>query len=154
MPQLISQQAAPAMQELKVGVIGGGFMARTHADAIRRAGAQLIGVRSNGEQSTARAAAVLGVPGFGSVEELLEQCDAVHVTSPNALHAGQAAAALAAGLSVVCESRWPPAPGTPASWPCWLPVPTPWRRCRSSTATTRWCARPAPMCAKASWEGC
>ncbi|WP_423299159.1 Gfo/Idh/MocA family protein [Glutamicibacter nicotianae] len=103
MPQLISQQAAPAMQELKVGVIGGGFMARTHADAIRRAGAQLIGVRSNGEQSTARAAAVLGVPGFGSVEELLEHCDAVHVTSPNALHAGQAAAALAAGLSVVCE---------------------------------------------------
>lgn len=103
MSQLNSQQVAPAMQELKVGVIGGGFMARTHADAIRRAGAQLIGVRSNGEQSTRQASAALGVPGFGSVEALLAQCDAVHVTSPNALHAEQAAAALAAGLSVVCE---------------------------------------------------
>jgi predicted dehydrogenase len=103
MSQLNSQQVAPAMQELKVGVIGGGFMARTHADAIRRAGAQLIGVRSNGEQSTQRAAAALGVPAFESVQALIEQCDAIHITSPNALHFEQATAALEAGISVVCE---------------------------------------------------
>lgn len=103
MSELISQQTAPAMQELKVGVIGGGFMARTHAEAIRRAGAQLIGVRSNGNPSTSRAAAALGVPGFKSVEALIEKCDVLHVTSPNAMHAEQASLALAAGRSVICE---------------------------------------------------
>lgn len=103
MSQLNSQQAVPAMRELKAGVIGGGFMARTHAQAIRRAGAQLVGVRSNGGESTARAAQALGTAGFGSFEELLEQCDAIHITSPNALHAQQAEAALAAGVAVICE---------------------------------------------------
>lgn len=103
MSELQSQQTAPSMQDLKVGVIGGGFMARTHAQAIRRAGAQLVGVRSNGDGSTARAASALGVTGFNSVEALIEACDVIHVTTPNAQHAQQAAAALNAGRSVICE---------------------------------------------------
>jgi len=103
MPELISQQKAPSNQDLKVGVIGGGFMAKTHAEAIRRAGAQLIGVRSSSDESTTRAAQALGVQGFASVDALIEQSDVIHVTSPNALHAKQAKVALAAGRSVICE---------------------------------------------------
>jgi len=103
MSELQSQQTAPSMQDLKVGVIGGGFMARTHAEAIRRAGAQLVGVRSNGDESTARAAAAIGARGFDSVEALIEECDVVHVTTPNAQHAEQATAVLRSGRSVICE---------------------------------------------------
>ncbi|WP_404286929.1 Gfo/Idh/MocA family protein [Glutamicibacter arilaitensis] len=103
MSKLNSHQVAPSMQNLRVGVIGGGFMAKTHAQAIRRAGAQLVGVRSNGDQSTQAASRALGATAMPNIDSLLELCDVVHVTTPNALHAQQVASALESGVAVVCE---------------------------------------------------
>ncbi|GAB2990368.1 Gfo/Idh/MocA family protein [Actinotalea caeni] len=91
---------------LGVGVVGGGFMAQVHARSARLAGARLVGLSSSSPESAARAAQQLGFDrGHASLEDLLadESIDVVHVCTPNALHAEQAAAVLASGRDVVCE---------------------------------------------------
>jgi predicted dehydrogenase len=95
--------AAPA---LGVGIVGGGFMATVHSRAARAARARLVGVVGSSPARGAAAAEELGIDrAYGSLEELLAgpAVDVVHVTTPNALHAEQALAALAAGKHVVCE---------------------------------------------------
>lgn len=91
---------------LGVGIIGGGFMATVHSRAARAAGARLVGVVASTPERSAAVAAELGAErGFDSVAALLADpaIDVVHVCTPNALHAEQAAAVIAAGLHVVCE---------------------------------------------------
>lgn len=91
------------MSMLKAGIIGGGFMARTHTYAARAAGAEVVGLVSSSPESTARAAEALGVPAARDVAEVVEAADVVHVCSPNGLHAEHARAAIQAGKHVVCE---------------------------------------------------
>ncbi|MEQ3553210.1 Gfo/Idh/MocA family oxidoreductase [Pseudonocardia nematodicida] len=89
-----------------VAVVGGGFMARVHTRAARAAGATVAGVLASSPQRSREVAAGLGVArGYADLGELLGDPDVevVHVCTPNALHAGQAAAAIAAGRHVVCE---------------------------------------------------
>jgi predicted dehydrogenase len=87
-----------------VGIVGGGFMARTHAHAARAAGAQVTAILSSGPERTALAAAELGVPhAAASLAELIDRSDVVHVCSPNRWHLDQSLAALAADRHVVCE---------------------------------------------------
>lgn len=91
---------------LRVGILGGGFMARVHSRAARAAGARLVGIVSSSAERGAVAARELGFDAaFGSLGDLLARAepDVVHVCTPNAVHAEQALAALAAGLPVVCE---------------------------------------------------
>lgn len=88
---------------LRVGIVGGGFMARTHAHAARGAGAQVVSLLASSPQSTDAAARALGAAPAASYEELLDAVDVVHVCTPNALHAPQAMAALDAGRHVVGE---------------------------------------------------
>lgn len=92
-----------SVKNLRVGIIGGGFMARTHAAAARAAGAHVVAVSSSSPERTRQAAAAFGVAPAESVRQLIEEVDVVHVTSPNALHAEHALAALEAGKHVVCE---------------------------------------------------
>ena len=90
----------------RVGIVGTGWMAATHTEALRRLGVEVVGLAG---RSPARAAEVAGRLGlataYDSVEELVkdDSLAAVHVTSPNDVHAEQAAAALRAGRHVVCE---------------------------------------------------
>ncbi|WP_417233284.1 Gfo/Idh/MocA family protein [Arthrobacter sp.] len=94
----------PTTQPLKVGIIGGGFMARTHTRAARAAGAQVVSVLSSRPERSVAAAAALGIDhAAATLDELLERVDVVHVCSPNATHAGHARAVLEAGKHVVCE---------------------------------------------------
>ena len=91
-----------------VGVIGTGFMGVAHTEALRRLGHDVVGiVGSTPERARAKAAAspVPLPPVVDSVEALLADPDvaAVHVTSPNHLHAEHVRAAIAAGKHVVCE---------------------------------------------------
>ncbi|MFV0426710.1 MAG: Gfo/Idh/MocA family protein [Beutenbergiaceae bacterium] len=86
--------------------LGGGFMASVHVRAARMAGARLIALASSNPDSAQRAATELGVESAAtSVEQILSRpdVDVVHVCSPNAMHAEQAVAALAAGKNVICE---------------------------------------------------
>ncbi len=91
-----------AMQDLKAGVVGTGFIGVVHAEALRRLGIEVLGVVGS---SPERAAAKAIAPVYPSYEALLEddRVDVVHLTTPNRLHYPQAKQALAAGKHVVCE---------------------------------------------------
>ncbi len=91
---------------VRAAIVGGGFMAEVHSRAARSARAELAGVVSSTPEKSARVAESLGFEkAYGSLDELLadDSVDVVHVCTPNALHAEQAAAVLAAGKHVVCE---------------------------------------------------
>jgi predicted dehydrogenase len=91
---------------LGVGIVGGGFMATVHSRAARAARGRLVGIVSSSPARAQAAADELGIEtAYASVDELLadDAIDVVHVCTPNALHADQASAALAAGKHVVCE---------------------------------------------------
>lgn len=92
--------------QLGVAIVGGGFMATVHSRAARAARARLVGIASSTAERSAQAADALGFDtGYASFDALLDDdaVDVVHVTTPNALHADQAVAVLAAGKQVICE---------------------------------------------------
>jgi predicted dehydrogenase len=90
----------------RVGIIGTGWMAATHTEALRRLGIEVAGVAGRSPERAREVADRLGLAAaYDSVEALVgdDSLAAVHVTSPNDVHATQAAAALRAGRHVVCE---------------------------------------------------
>jgi predicted dehydrogenase len=90
----------------RVGIVGTGWMAATHTEALRRLGVEVVGVGGRSPDRAREVADRLGLAtAYDSVEALVadDSLAAVHVTSPNDVHAEQAAAALRAGRHVVCE---------------------------------------------------
>jgi predicted dehydrogenase len=90
----------------RVGIVGTGWMAATHTEALRRLGVEVVGVAGRTPERARETADRLGLAtAYDSVEALVgdDSLAAVHVTSPNDVHAEQAAAALRAGRHVVCE---------------------------------------------------
>ena len=97
------------MKTIKIGIIGWGFMGRTHAHALRAmplfypgAGfrAEIAGICSRRLEKAWEAAEELNVPYYtDDYRQLLarEEIDAVSVCTPNALHEEIALAALKAG---------------------------------------------------------
>jgi predicted dehydrogenase len=86
--------------------VGSGFMATVHSRAARSARARLVGVASSSSIRSREAAVELGLErSYHDLTELLsdDTIDIVHVCTPNALHAEQAMAVLAAGKHVICE---------------------------------------------------
>ena len=103
---LTRRDGSRAGERLRVAIVGGGFMAEVHSRAARAARAELAGIVSSTAEKSASAAGRLGIArAYGSLDELLadDTVDVVHVTTPNALHAKQAGAVLAAGKHVICE---------------------------------------------------
>lgn len=95
------------MNEVRFGLVGaGGIAEHTARDLARHDAVQLLAVA---DPSTARASALaaqFGIPrAYADAAELLrrDDIDAVYVAVPNALHAGLATAALAAGKHVLLE---------------------------------------------------
>src|SRR3954463_823343 len=99
--------AAPMTSPVRAGILGTGWAAGRHAEALRR----LPGVElaAGAGRAPAGAAAFAERHGVASVRPsaaaLLEDpsIDAVHVCTVNAVHAAQARDALAAGKHVLCE---------------------------------------------------
>jgi predicted dehydrogenase len=91
-----------AIQDLKAGVVGTGFIGVVHVEALRRLGVEVLGVVGSTPE---RAAAKAIAPVYPSYEAMLEdgRVDVVHLTTPNHLHYPQVKQALAAGKHVVCE---------------------------------------------------
>jgi predicted dehydrogenase len=83
-------------------LVGTGFIAAVHVEALRRLGVDVLGVAGSSPERAAEAA--LGEV-YGSLDELLadERVDVVHLTTPNNLHHPQVKQSLAAGKHVVCE---------------------------------------------------
>jgi predicted dehydrogenase len=93
------------MARIGVAVIGAGFMGGVHAEALRRAGCDVVGVLGVDQAESTRFAAAVGVKAFRSLEELLADpaVASVHIGTPNKLHFAMAKAALLAGKHVLCE---------------------------------------------------
>ena len=87
---------------LSAALVGTGFIAAVHVDALRRLGVDVLGVVGSSPDRAAEAG--LGNV-YGSLGELLEddRIDVVHLTTPNHLHYPHVKQALAAGKHVVCE---------------------------------------------------
>jgi predicted dehydrogenase len=94
------------MTDLKVGVIGTGFVGPAHVEAVRRLGIEVVAVAGPRIDRVAEKAQAMRVGRYyDSAEALIADPDVnvVHITSPNHAHHAQATAALLAGKHVVCE---------------------------------------------------
>ncbi len=90
----------------KVAVIGLGFMGRTHIQALRRLGVEVLGVAGIDQTEAKKAASELSIPRwYRNYEEAFAdpEVKAVHLCTPNNLHFSQAKQALEAGKHVLCE---------------------------------------------------
>jgi len=87
---------------LRAAVVGTGFVAALHVDALRRLGIEVAGVVGSSRERAG--ASGLGEP-YATLEAMLadDRVDVVHLASPNHVHAEQARAALEAGRHVICE---------------------------------------------------
>ena len=91
-------------RSLRIGVVGLGFMGRTHARAWRAAGAEVVAVCDERRDALA-AFEVAGARAWSCAEELLAdpQVDVVSLCTPTPSHVDLAIAALAAGKHVLVE---------------------------------------------------
>jgi predicted dehydrogenase len=87
---------------MRAAIVGTGFIARVHAIALQAIGVELAAVCGRTRE---RAESFGAATAYGDLHDLLEheQVDALHVCTPNHLHAEQALAAIERGIHVVCE---------------------------------------------------
>ena len=95
------------LHSLRAGVIGTGFIAPVHIEALKRLGVQVTAICGSTASAQAMAAS-WGIPEiYGNYDHnalvASSNVDVVHITSPNKAHVEQSLAALAAGKHVVCE---------------------------------------------------
>lgn len=94
------------MAETRVGIIGAGYIATWHAEAIRAtSGARLSAVCDVSASAAKGFAEAYDIDAFTSVDALIESgsVDAVHITTPPHLHHAIALQCLEAGLHVLVE---------------------------------------------------
>lgn len=95
------------MRKIKTAVVGAGFMGKVHTEGIRRLGnVEVAGVAAISREEAERFGKATGVERTtDNYMELIEdpEIEAVHVCTPNALHAPVAKAAIEAGKHVLCE---------------------------------------------------
>ena len=101
-------------QEIRVGLIGYGFMGKTHAYAMRTLPfffddlpftVKITGVATRSMEKSRRIADELGIPNaFDNVADLIaSDVDVIDICTPNICHESEAEAALLAGKHVYCE---------------------------------------------------
>src|SRR5262249_11073855 len=94
------------MPQLSAAIVGTGFIAPVHVEALRRLGRPITGILGSSPEKSRNAAVALGLPrAYATLEELLKDpaAQVVHLASPNRLHFPQCKQVLAAGKHVVCE---------------------------------------------------
>ncbi len=94
------------MGEIKVGIVGTGFIGPAHLEGLRRNNIKVVGLAEATPELAQKKAAELGIEkAYPSMEALLAdpEINAVHLATPNHLHYPHAKAALLAGKHVICE---------------------------------------------------
>ena len=94
------------MSTLRAAVIGAGFVGRAHIESLRRQGIPVLGILGSSPERAAEAADTLRLErSYRSLDELAgdQEVDAVHVCTPNYLHAEQTSTLLRSGKHVMCE---------------------------------------------------
>lgn len=91
---------------ITAAVVGTGFIAHVHIEALRRLGIPVAGILGSDEAKSRRAQQELGLPrAYATFDELLQDpaVQVVHIAVPNVLHYDLCRRALAAGKHVMCE---------------------------------------------------
>lgn len=95
------------MKKIRTAMLGTGFMGIVHTEAIRRLGnVEVAAVAASSDAKAKAFAEELNIEhSTGDWESLLKDpsIDAVHICTPNALHAPMAKVAIANGKHVLCE---------------------------------------------------
>lgn len=98
------------MNMLKIGFIGvGGIAESRHIPAVRKLAekAVITGVSDVNHHRAQQIAETYNIPGvYENYHDLLENVDAVFISTPNKFHAEISVAALKAGVHVFVKSRW------------------------------------------------
>ena len=92
--------------QLRIGIVGTGFIAAVHARSARLAGGELVGVASATPELAAAGRDAFGATrAYASADALIDDAliDVVHICTPNHLHVPLTREAMAAGKHVVCE---------------------------------------------------
>lgn len=95
-----------ALSDLRIGILGAGYIATWHADAIRASdGLVLTAVCDRSESAARGLAASYGIAAYSNLDDMIAAglCDAVHILTPPPLHHPLARRCLAAGLHVLVE---------------------------------------------------
>ena len=92
------------MSQIKVGIIGAGYIGGVHASILAKDARVTITTiyDINGERGEALARSTNARPA-ASAQEVMETCDAVFLTTPNTRHTQLALESIAAGNHVFCE---------------------------------------------------
>jgi predicted dehydrogenase len=88
---------------LRVGVVGGGFVARIHLGAWRRLGVPRLAVYDVHPERASQCASAVGAEAATTLAELIAGVDVVDICTPTDDHRATAEAAAAAGRHVICE---------------------------------------------------
>jgi predicted dehydrogenase len=89
---------------VRVGIVGAGFAAGSHIDALRRMpGVHVAGVLASAPDRTIAAAERFRLDPIPSLGQMLGRVDVIHNCTPNNVHAAVTEAALEAGVHVLCE---------------------------------------------------
>ena len=93
------------MSDLRVGIVGGGFIAGVHVGAYHATpGVRIVGVADPSTQKAERLAAQVGARAVAGLDELLEVgVDLVSICTPTPTHPALVEQALGAGVHVLCE---------------------------------------------------
>lgn len=92
------------MNKIRVGIIGAGYIATVHGDILASdERVELIAIHDIIPENAARLASNYNAQCFQSATELIDQSDAVYITTPNTKHVPLALAAVKAGKHVFCE---------------------------------------------------
>jgi predicted dehydrogenase len=95
-----------ADKEIRVGILGSGFAAAFHFEALRRVYSTkpvVVGVYSPTPEKRSAFADARGIQAFDSLEGLLDESEVVHVCTPPSSHEEITVAALEAGKSAIVE---------------------------------------------------
>ncbi len=94
------------MPESGTAIVGTGFIAPVHVEALRRLGRLVVGILGSAPRKGRLLAEALGIPkSYDTYADLLADpaVSVVHLASPNRLHFEQCRQAIAANKHVVCE---------------------------------------------------
>lgn len=92
------------MEKIRVGIVGAGYIGGVHASVLARDERVSVAVVHDVVEERARQlASATGARVAAGAGELIEEVDAVYITTPNTLHTELAVAAAEAGRHVFCE---------------------------------------------------